>query len=55
LRTRQLLTTLAGSESGSELELINELFRWGEMEEKNSASEQLLALERLQGVAVSTR
>jgi len=55
LRTRQLLTTLAGSESGSELELINELFRWGEMEEKNSASEQLLALERLQGIAVSTR
>ena len=50
LRTRQLLTSLSRFESGSELEVINELFHWGGLEEKESATEQLRILEQLQGV-----
>ena len=53
LRTRQLLTTLSSLQPTSELELINELFRWGGLEDRESAVEQLTTLEQLQGVAHS--
>lgn len=50
LRSRQLLTSLSRMEPGSELEIVNELFRWGGVAEKHSEAEQLVTLEQLQGV-----
>jgi len=50
LRSRQLLTSLSKMERDNALVIVNELFRWGGMAEKQTESEQLITLEQLQGV-----
>lgn len=50
LRSRQLLMSLTKADPGLELDSINELFRWGGIEEQNTDTDKLKTLEQLQGV-----